>query len=66
MGKLLAFKTPEEGCEDMEVLLRVFYAEEREMRECEWVEEAVRRAKEIPRLTSSPRRGKNGQARDVP
>ena len=29
-------------------LLRIFYADEREERECEWLDEAVRRATELP------------------
>ena len=50
MGKILAFTRPSDDSEDIEELLRDFYAEERAERECQWLEEAVRRAKEIPRL----------------
>ena len=48
MGKLLPFKKPTDDYEDIEAMLRDFYAEEREMRECEWLEEATRRARRIP------------------
>ena len=37
------------------MLLREFYAEEREERESEWLEEAVRLAKAIPRMERKPR-----------
>ena len=55
MGKLLAFKRRTVDYEDIEAMLRDFYAEEREMRECEWLEEATRRAEEIPRMARRPR-----------
>lgn len=55
MGKLLAFTRPSDDCNETEEQLREFYAEEREMRACEWLEEAVRRAKEIPRMESLPK-----------
>ena len=41
MGNVLPFKRPADGYEDVEELLREFYAEEREMRECEWLEVVV-------------------------
>ena len=50
MGKLLPFKRPTDDYADIEAMLREFYAEEREERECEWLEEATRKAKEIPLL----------------
>ena len=45
MGKILTFKGP---YEEVEKLLREFYIEERELLKCEWMEEATRRAKDIP------------------
>ena len=50
MGRILAFKTPSDDYVDIEALLRDFYAQEREARECGWLEEAVRKAREISRM----------------
>ncbi len=47
MGKILTFKRP---CEDIEALLREFFAAERELENDEVLQEIVRRAKEIPQL----------------
>ncbi len=55
MGKLLPFKRPTDDYEDIEAMLREFYAEEREMRECRWLEKAARRAKKIPRMMRKPK-----------
>ncbi|MCZ6727351.1 MAG: hypothetical protein O7A98_08340, partial [Acidobacteria bacterium] len=56
VGKLLAFTRPSDDYEDVEALLREFYAKEREELECMWLHEAVLRAKEIPRLMGAPQR----------
>jgi len=40
----------------LEEQLREFYAEEREERDCEWLEEAVRRAKAILEWRGDPQR----------
>ena len=48
MGKLLEFRRPDDYA-DIVALLRELAEEERKLRECEWVEETVRRAKELPR-----------------
>ena len=58
MGKVLAFKRPEADYEDVEALLRELAAEEREEQEVpEWLKEATRRAKEIPRMGGGTRPG---------
>ena len=49
MGKILTFTRPSDDYEDVVALLRTLADEERAERKCEWLEEAVRRAKEIPR-----------------
>lgn len=56
MGKLLSFKRPLDGYEDVVELLFELVAEEREERNCDWLEDAVRRAKEIPRMEGAPQR----------
>ena len=38
MGELLAFKRPAAGFEELEELLRDFYAAEQELAACEWLE----------------------------
>ena len=53
MGKIPAFKRRSEDYDDIEEPLREFYAEEREERDCRWLEQAVRRAKAIPRMAGN-------------
>lgn len=54
---------PSDAYEELEEQLREFYAEEREMRDCDWLEEAVRRAKEIPRMEGGTPPGKRSVSR---
>lgn len=63
MSKLLSFKRPSDDYGDVVEVLSELAAEERAERDCEWLEEAVRRAMEIPRLGGAPHR-KNDRCLD--
>lgn len=55
MGKVLLFQRRSDHYEDVLELLRELAEEERAERECGWLVEAVRRAKELPRMAGKLR-----------
>ncbi len=50
-------ENPTDDYEGIVELLRKLAEQERGERDCEWLDAAVRRAKEIPRMEGAPHRG---------